>query len=467
MKRELDPFESKLREKLQGKAYFPEDILWKRLNDELVRSDQVVYSQKRYWILGTALLVLLSLSTGYFIGLNQRESAPLAKKTSVGLRKKTKIAQQLSEKNNKVDLAKMSYTDNENKVKFYQPSTTPLAANTANTLFNDNPLKEKTNSTKVNQVEMVQTELNGNIQLIATTNENSFDPLLTVSPSFSLNGSDLAPLDFPLDRLNLLKSAKLTSEHPAFINRLQKKHFPVLLSASLGVEANSNNRFTSNQVYGTNSPFSGKEKGLTTANVRLGIQAQLGKHLEFSTGIGTSHYSTEQTLQNQAIGVDPFHHHLNFESSISSFQIHEDHLMDDPEDQEENELNFQDSTMFHLNYKISNTIKSIQVPITAGYVFQWNKFKLSMKTGLIYNHITQANQLVNISGFNPIRTNVQPQLVATSYFQLLQIGAEYPISKHASIMFSPRYTYALKSISKSTILRPNFLGMECALKFYF
>ena len=42
MKRELDPFESKLKEKLQGKATFPEDILWKRLNDELLRTDQHV-----------------------------------------------------------------------------------------------------------------------------------------------------------------------------------------------------------------------------------------------------------------------------------------------------------------------------------------------------------------------------------------------------------------------------------------
>jgi hypothetical protein len=74
MKRELDPFESKLKEKLQGKATFPEDILWKRLNDELLRSDQHVVSKNRVWILGAALLVFISLGTGYYIGVRQEAS---------------------------------------------------------------------------------------------------------------------------------------------------------------------------------------------------------------------------------------------------------------------------------------------------------------------------------------------------------------------------------------------------------
>jgi hypothetical protein len=105
--------------------------------------------------------------------------------------------------------------------------------------------------------------------------------------------------------------------------------------------------------------------------------------------------------------------------------------------------------------------------MTAGVMFQVNKCKLTLKTGLIYNHITQANQVLNINGFNAIRNNVASQLVSNSYFHLIQLGAEYPVSKHFSVLVAPKYSYALKSISKSTVLRPNVLGFECALKFYF
>ena len=91
MKRELDPFESKLKEKLQGKATFPEDILWKRLNDELLRSDQNVAPKNRYWILGAALLVFISLGTGYYIGVRQEASRQI---TANSIHSGTKLTSQ-------------------------------------------------------------------------------------------------------------------------------------------------------------------------------------------------------------------------------------------------------------------------------------------------------------------------------------------------------------------------------------
>mgnify|MGYP000155878106 CR=1 FL=1 len=85
--------------------------------------------------------------------------------------------------------------------------------------------------------------------------------------------------------------------------------------------------------------------------------------------------------------------------------------------------------------------------MTAGFVFQVNKYTFTLKTGFIFNHITQANQVLNISGFNAIRTNVQSQLVSNSFYQLFQVGAEFPVSSHVSLMLSPSYSHALKSIS--------------------
>jgi hypothetical protein len=274
--------------------------------------------------------------------------------------------------------------------------------------------------------------------------------------------------EFTLVKLALRNTPLLlTSKAALATGSPYKKYFPMLLSASLGFEPTSINRVQTDRTYGTGTTYASNEKGLTTMNVRFGFQAQLGRHLELGIGLGTSAYLTQQTLQNQVVEIDPLAENLNFESSISSFQIHENHLQDDPEDQEENELNFQDSTSFHLNYQISNSIKSIQVPITAGFVFNWNNWKLTMKTGLIYNHITQANQVLNINGFKAIRNDVASQLVSNSYFHLIQLGAEYPVSEHFTILLAPKYSYALKSISKSTVLRPNALGLECALKFYF
>lgn len=317
-------------------------------------------------------------------------------------------------------------------------------------------------------VELAQVNTKENIRTLPSTDAILQTNLKTELPA--VRSTQLHDLfdDFSMEKLTLLKSPLFLSSNTTMAKGSPyKKHFPTFLSASIGFQPTENNRFQTDRIYGSGSKFSGNEKGLSTLNVKVGLQAQLGRHLELGLGFGNYSYMTKQTLRNQIVQIDPFENQLNFESSISSFEIHEDHLHDDPEDQEENELNFEDSTSFHLNYQLSNTIKSIQVPITAGIVFQVNKYTFTLKTGFIFNHITQANQVLNISGFNDIRTNVQSQLVSNSFYQLFQIGAEFPVSTHVSLMLSPSYSHALKSISKSSVLRPNSLGLECALKFYF
>jgi hypothetical protein len=467
MKRELDPFESKLKEKLQGKAQFPEDILWKRLNDELVRSDKAVFSPKRYWIIGTAVLAILSLGTGYFIGVNQSEKSAVAKNQVVSISTSKEGQTLVSRSNNPATKALQNGTIGEQLSSEQGFSTTSVSSLRKTTFLVPlqnkemvaNVIARKKNETTVEGMSAQQVsssspkinELNHSLGLqeeLAKTNEQ---------PTSHLN----------LDRMHIHKASALSHNAPAFVNHLARKRIPALFSASVAFEPSANNRIQTNRVYGSNSTFSGKEKGQTVNNLRIGLQAQVGRHFELGVGLGTSNYLTQQTVQNQIVSVDPFEHHMHFESSISPFNIHEDHLHDDPEDQEEHELNFEDSTEFHLNYQLSNTIKSVQIPFTLAYVMQVNNWKFSLKSGVILNHISHANQLVNIAGFNPIRTDIKPQLVANSYYHLLQLSAEYPISRHMTFMVSPRYTYALTSISKSTMLRPNSLGLECALRFYF
>jgi len=460
MKRELDPFESKLKEKLQGKASFPEDILWKRLNDELLRSDQQVASKNRYWILGAALLVLMSLGTGYFLGVRQEASKHIADNSVRSGRKRTLSQNSVLPSNQGIQKAALPQVETLSILESKQLS--------GNTHLHDNHVN-RTFSTVQNQDRLstiIRTQLNPEDISAALPKELVINQSLiqsSVEPQKNHQEDEFTLVKLALRNTPLL----LTSKAALAIGSPYKKHFPMLLSASLGFEPTSINRVQTDRTYGTGTTYASNEKGLTTTNVKLGFQAQLGRHLELGIGLGTSAYLTQQTLQNQVVEIDPLAVNLNFESSISSFQIHEDHLQDDPDDQEENELNFQDSTSFHLNYQISNSIKSIQVPMTAGVMFQVNKCKLTLKTGLIYNHITQANQVLNINGFNAIRNNVASQLVSNSYFHLIQLGAEYPVSKHFSVLVAPKYSYALKSISKSTVLRPNVLGFECALKFYF
>lgn len=468
MKRELDPFESKLKEKLQGKAHFPEDLLWKRLNDELVRSDQAVLSKKRYWILGSALLVLLSLGTGYFIGLNQRPELPLASQ---------QLSQNLTETKGSSSNLFTSKLDHEAKSSIVDKVIAEQTVHINTSAGLTQNVHGKSIPTALMHSEQGNVNQLLSSQIIPTSNRTNPQLALETTPPISpvessllstpLITTNLIQSDLLLDRMNIQKMDPIAHSQQEFIHRMHRKQFPVLFSASLALEPNATNRVQSNRVYGSSSPFALSEKGKTTANIRLGLQAQLGRHLEFGVGIGSSHYMTEELVQNKLVSVDQIQHQMNFESSISSFQIHEDHLQDDPEDQEEHELNFQDSTAFHLNYSLSHSIKSTQVPITAGLVFQLNKCKLSMRTGLIYNHMTQATSSINIRGFNAIQNDIRPQLVANSYYQMLQIGAEFPISSRCSLMFAPKYTYALKSISKASMLRPNSLGLECALKFYF
>ena len=462
MKRELDPFESKLKEKLQGKASFPEDILWKRLNDELLRSDQQVAPKNRYWILGAALLVFISLGTGYYIGVRQEASTQITDNT---IHSGTKLT---SQKN-------IVYASRNARAKGTLPSV-------EETRFPDAKPINRTRS--VNQI-----DLNGTLSSVKIQNSlSTFDrtqfnsaEMNTALPKELVDDQRFTPPSieqaeknshledaFTLEKLALRNAPRLLSSTAALTEGSPyKKHFPILLSASLGFEPTSINRVQLDRIYGEGTTFASNEKGLTATNVKIGFQAKLGRHLELGIGIGSSALLTQQILQNQVVEIDPLTDNLNFESSISSFQIHEDHIHDDPEDQEENELNFEDSTSFHLNYQISNSIKSIQVPLSAGFVFNWNNWKVSMKTGLIYNHITQANQVLNINGFKAIRNNLASQVVSNSYFHVIQLGAEYPVSTHFSVLLSPKYSYALKSISKSTVLRPNALGLECALKFYF
>jgi hypothetical protein len=465
MKRELDPFESKLKEKLQGKASFPEYILWKRLNDELLRSDKRIASKNRYWFLGTAFLVLLSLSAGYWIGARHEVSKQVAKNGAPQITNKKALQKRILSssllKNEPSQLAEESSTI----VEFNQSNLAQVTDwNSKNTFTSS--LEKTDRLSPINVLSEIALSQN----YLKDSNASRYDE----TSSNALSSDIVDKLQNETE--NNLLFDKLTINKASFLlhstSSLAKgsphhKIFPLLLSATLGFEPTSYNRVESNRIYDAGSNYSNNEKGLTTMNVRFGFQAQLGRHLELGIGLGTSAYLTQQTLQNQVVEIDPLAENLNFESSISSFQIHENHLQDDPEDQEENELNFQDSTSFHLNYQISNSIKSIQVPITAGFVFNWNNWKLTMKTGLIYNHITQANQVLNINGFKAIRNDVASQLVSNSYFHLIQLGAEYPVSEHFTILLAPKYSYALKSISKSTVLRPNALGLECALKFYF
>lgn len=467
MKRELDPFESKLKEKLQGKAKFPEEILWKRLNDELVRSDQAVFSQKRYWILGSVVLAILSLGTGYFLGINQSGKSAVAQNQVVSSHPSKEGQTFVSRSHNLATKSLQNGTVSEQGTSEQEFSTTSRSSLIRPTFIV--PMQNGVMSTHV-----IARKLDG-AAFDEITDKPTITSLTRVNESTQTNGfqEGLSKTnvqesnDLLIDHLMIRKANALSHASPKFVNHLARNHFPTLFSASLAYEPSANNLVQTNRVYGSNSSFSGSEKGLNAHNLRLGFQAQLGRHIELGLGLGTSNYLTQQTLQNQCVSVDPFQHHIHFQSSISPFVIHEDHLHDDPEDPEEHELNFQDSTQFHLNYQLTNTVRSIQIPLTAAYVMQLNKMKLSLKSGLILNHITQANQSVSIAGFNPIRTDIKPQLVANSYYHLLQLSAEYPISSHMTFMVSPRYTYALKSISKSTMLRPNSLGLECALKFYF
>ena len=466
MKRELDPFESKLKEKLQGKAQFPEDILWKRLNDELLRSDQQVASKNRYWILGAALLVFISLGTGYFIGVRQEASRNLSVKTASSASKLPARLHSVSPTSQSTGIQALQKKGTVNNLQGKQNST--FESLYKHELNRNSSLAIVKNQDQFYTIDLAQVNTKENIRTLPSSNviENAnMNAESSVIPSTQQH--DLFD-DFSLEKLALRKSSPLLSSNTTMAKGSPyKKHFPTFLSASIGFQPTENNRFQTDRIYGSGSKFSGNEKGLSTLNVKVGLQAQLGRHFELGTGFGTYSYLTQQTVQNQIVEIDPLINQLNFESSINSFEIHEDHLHDDPEDQEENELNFEDSTSFHLNYQLSNTIKSIQVPVTAGFVFQVNKYTFTLKTGFIFNHITQANQVLNISGFNAIRTNVQSQLVSNSFYQLFQVGAEFPVSSHVSLMLSPSYSHALKSISKSSTLRPNSLGLECALKFYF
>jgi hypothetical protein len=245
------------------------------------------------------------------------------------------------------------------------------------------------------------------------------------------------------------------------------RYAPFLLSASVGLEPMANNRVQIDHVYGKGSSFAQNEIGHINTNLKFALQAQYGRHLEVGIGVTAANYQTSQTVQNQVVSVDPIQNHIHFESSVNSFEIHENHLHDDPEDQEENELNFEDSTEFHLNYQLSNNIRSIQIPLSVGFVLNWNHVKFSVKSGIIYNQFTSANQLVNISGFNPIRNDIQSQLVSHSFYHMIQLGAEIPVSPKLSFFLAPKYAYSLRSISKTNLLRPNTLGVECALKYYF
>lgn len=501
MKRELDPFESKLREKLQGKAQFPEDILWKRLNDELLRSDQKVASKNRYWILGAALLVFISLGTGYFIGMRQGASKLVTGKNikddrKTGINTKSQMSS-IQNKNRNVQTEDVKFKlpetgqalKHETLFEIQMPVDHMNLAHTKKDhlstfngiLANDSknlPIsitEQVTSSSTILTPEKINQDHFSSSQLLIASASKNIPLVQNTSDVINLRSNESTPLpivsenDFILDKLFIQHVALLPTSKPTSLAKgtTYKKHLPTFMSTSLGIEPTAINRLQTNRIYGTGSNYALNEKGLHSTNLKFGFQAQLGRHLELGTGIGTFTYSTQQTLKNQIVEIDPLADNLNFESSISSFQIHEDHLFDDPEDQEENELNFEDSTSFNLNYQLSNTIKSFQVPVTAGFVFQVKKCKLTLKTGLIFNHMTQANQVVSISGFNAIRNDVKAQLISNSIYQLFQVGAEFPVSEHVSFMFAPSYSHALKSISKSSVLRPNSIGLECALKFYF
>ena len=339
MKRELDPFESKLKEKLQGKAQFPEDLLWKRLNDELLRSDQQVASKNRYWILGAALLVFISLGTGYFIGVRQEASRHLAVNTASSTSKLPARLHSVSPSNQSTGIQALQKKETVNNLQGKQ--TNSFESLSKNELNRNRSLAIVKNQDQFYTIDLAQVNTKENIRTLPSSNviENAnMNAELADAPSTQLQ--DLFD-DFSMEKLALRKSALLLSSNTTMAKGSPyKKHFPMFLSASVGFQPTENNRFQTDRIYGSGSKFSGNEKGLSTLNVKVGLQAQLGRHFELGTGLGTANYVTKQTVQNQIVEIDPLVNQLNFESSISSFEINEDHLQDDPEDQEENELNF-------------------------------------------------------------------------------------------------------------------------------
>lgn len=459
MKRELDPFESKIKEKLQGKAQFPEDILWKRLNDELTRSDRSFSQKRSLWWTSTAILVVLALVSGYFMGKSdvfspkktvEQAQSTLPKNTGITSQKSKKTGTKDSEQTSNPSFNGMNSL--EKAIELNQPKKPLHSESTelASTIFPVDVKAIKTDQTLSHK--MTLTDL-GNI---TNAPKQQVVPLRDVSEEL-----------FALDRLEFAKLSSLPKSTMELSKGYQKTHKPVFLSASLACEPSLTNKIFNQHVYGTNQQFSSTERGVSATNLRFGLQTQIGAHFELGTGFGTARYLTEQIVQNQQICVDQYEHHLDFESSVSHIEIHEDHLHDDPEDQEEHELNFEDSTEFHLNYAINTTIESYQIPLNVAYLFQFQKFKFALRTGLIYNHISSANQEVLINGFDAIRSDIQAKTNTNSMYHMVQFGAEFPLSSHVSFVLSPKYTYALKSISRSTMLRPNSLGLECALKFYF
>ncbi|MFZ9586208.1 MAG: hypothetical protein ACO29U_01300 [Crocinitomicaceae bacterium] len=463
MKRELDPFESKLKEKLQGKTTFPEDILWKRLNDELIRSDREKGSNKRFWLFGTAMLVLISLGTGYFIGINQNHSNRLTSDTK-------SLSSQKFKKNTSFSSKKL------------RPASVRLLSDSLGTQKQLNPFIQA-NSPLIDSA-VTSNELKKQQSLISTlVNQSStFEKNTDETPPLSVSTETISTISQPMTNFTdavlfeeltpaflPIQKPKLITTIPTIRSKKMTSHryAPFLLSTSLALEPMANNRVQMDRVYGKGSSFTQNEVGHINTNLKFGLQAQFGRHLEVGIGITASNYQTSQTVQNQVVSVDPIQHHIQFESSVHSFEIHENHLHDDPEDQEENELNFEDSTEFHLNYQLSNNIRSIQIPLSIGFVLNWSNVKFSVKSGIIYNQFTSANQLVNISGFNPIRNDIQSQLVSHSFYHMIQLGAEIPVSTKLSFFLAPKYAYSLRSISKTNLLRPNSLGVECALKYYF
>lgn len=507
-------FEKLVKDKFANSFEQPEDLLWKRLNDQLQHNDEKV-KRRKFIIWGVSSLSVLVVLIGTVLfgsnnSDNQKYTTSENQQTAPELRK-TKIAKVQSEstsfnmRNERV--IQTGPKANKNKISFVgqkqdlntQVSFVPKNNGAKSGNYNH---KNKTDLSsphfeqigdidKIERNHVKQTTAVNHEDLlldIPVNKETIIDPLTIHSfdetkqhDKSTVEGVDTKSTVAAVNSTEDVKTVTAdtsTSEKTEIVNvppaDVLKVASPALRTWFIGVQLNpsySSRQLMSNTANSSKVDFyNSHEEGQMTMSFGAFGGLELNKNFSIRSGLSYSAYTSTVSVSNMSLAFDTLDNNLNIETEYGDYSIQQDEFDDDSEDEdpEEEELNEGDSTILNLSYTNSQTLNFIQVPIYCEFGFNRNKWKWSIGTGLIYGYLANAKTEFTTTGYAPVNRNNTSQFNRNSLCGSLNIGVEYALSSQFSLKAAPQFSYMFTPINSANQLtiKPFWAGLDFSLKYY-
>lgn len=506
-------FEKLLKDKFANSFEQPDDLLWKRLDNQLQHNDEKE-KRRKFIIWGlsslSALVVLLGVilygtnnteKRNYAVSENQQTSS------EVRMTKIEKVQREYTPFITRVERGFLKVLKkNENKNSFVVQKH---YVNTLESFIPKNTFTKSANYNRKNKTDLSsphfeqigdidkiernhakQTSPVNNEDLLhdnAVNNKTIIDPL-TINPTYEIKQHDkltTVGVDTNNTTTNVhSEDVKTDTAYKSIFEKMEIGNVPpsdVLKEVNtalsiwfIGVQLIPS--FSSRQLISSiaNSSkvdfYNSHEEGQVKMSFGAFGGLEIYKNISIRSGLSYSAFTSAVSVSNMSLVFDTLENNLNIETEYGDYTIQQDEFDDDfdDEDPEEEELNEEDSSALNLSYTNSQTLNFIQLPIYCEFGFNRNKWKWSIGTGLIYGYLANAKTEFTTTGYAPVKRNNTSQFNRNSICGSVNIGVEYALSSQFSLKAAPQFSYMFTPINSANQLtiKPFWVGLDFSLKYH-